>query len=70
MIFSLSSDHRFSKLQKGKAIPVAGLGGPQGCEKSRIPHFQDNRLTDGGDIVSLTRRPPFIARKIPGIYFG
>jgi hypothetical protein len=24
---------------------------------SRIPHFLDNRLTDGGEIVSLTRRP-------------
>jgi hypothetical protein len=24
---------------KGKAIPVTGRGGPQGCETSRLPHF-------------------------------
>jgi hypothetical protein len=27
-----------------------------GCETSRIPHFLDNRLTDGGEVVSPTRR--------------
>jgi hypothetical protein len=44
---------------KGKAIPVTGRGGPSGYETSRLPHFLDNRLTDGGEIVSLRRRPPF-----------
>jgi hypothetical protein len=44
---------------KGKAIPVTGREDPLGCETSRLPHFQDNRLTDGGEVVSLTRRPPF-----------
>jgi hypothetical protein len=44
---------------KGKAIPVTGRGGPQGCMTSRLPHFLHNRLTDGGEVVSLTRRPPF-----------
>jgi hypothetical protein len=34
---------------KGKVIPVTGLGGPYGCETSRLPHFLDNRLTDGGE---------------------
>jgi hypothetical protein len=33
---------------------------------SRFPHFLDNRLTDGGEVVTLTRRPPFTTRKIPG----
>jgi hypothetical protein len=32
---------------------------PHGCETSRLPHFLDNRLVDGGEVVSLTRRPPF-----------
>jgi hypothetical protein len=32
-------------------------------------HFLDNRLTDGGEVVSLTRRPPFASRKIPGTHF-
>jgi hypothetical protein len=31
-----------------KAIPVTGRGGTWDCETSRIPHFLDNRLTDGG----------------------
>jgi hypothetical protein len=42
-----------------KAIPVTGRVGPQGCETLRLPHFLDNRLTDGGEVVSLTRWPPF-----------
>jgi hypothetical protein len=29
----------------------------------------DNRLTDGGEVVSLKRRPPFNPRKIPGTNF-
>jgi hypothetical protein len=40
----------------GKAIPVTGRGGPEGCETSRLPHFLDIRLTHGGEAVSLTRR--------------
>jgi hypothetical protein len=43
--------------RKGNAIPVTGLGGPWGCEMSRLPHFLDSRVTDGIEIVSLTRRP-------------
>jgi hypothetical protein len=30
-------------------------------EASRLPHFLDSRLTDGGEVVSLTRRPPLTA---------
>jgi hypothetical protein len=32
---------------KGKAVPVTGLGGPYGCETSRLPHF----LTIGSEIA-------------------
>jgi hypothetical protein len=42
-----------------KAISVTGRGGPYGSETSNLPHFLDNRLTDGGEVVSLTRRSPF-----------
>jgi hypothetical protein len=42
---------------KAKAIPVTSHGGPQGCETLRVPHYLDNRLTDGVKVVSLTRRP-------------
>jgi hypothetical protein len=45
--------------QKGKAPPITGRGGPLGCEPSRLPHFLDNRFTDGGKVASLTRLPPF-----------
>jgi hypothetical protein len=54
---------------KGKAIPVKGRGSPKGCETSRLPYFLYNWLTDGGEVVSLTRRPSFTPRKIPGTYF-
>jgi hypothetical protein len=49
---------------KVKAIDVTGRGGPQGCETSKLPHLLDNRLTDGGEVVSVTRLPPFTLRKI------
>jgi hypothetical protein len=38
---------------------LTGRGGPYGYETSRFPHFLDNRFTDGGEVVSHTRRPPF-----------
>jgi hypothetical protein len=31
-----------------EAIPVLGCESPYGCETSRLPHFLDNRITDGG----------------------
>jgi hypothetical protein len=34
-------------IKKGKAIPVTGHGGSH--------HFLDNRLSDGCEVVSLTR---------------
>jgi hypothetical protein len=43
---------------------VTGRGGPQGCEMSRLPHFPDNRITDGGEVVSLTSQQHFT----PGIF--
>jgi hypothetical protein len=50
----------------GKTILVRGR--EEGCEASRFPHFPDNRLTYGGEVVSLTRRLPFTPRKIPGTH--
>jgi hypothetical protein len=44
---------------KGKAILVTGHVGPMGCETLRLPHFLDNQLTDGGEVVSLMYWPPF-----------
>jgi hypothetical protein len=33
-----------------KAIPVTGRGGLYGCKTSRLPHFLDSQLTDGGEV--------------------
>jgi hypothetical protein len=57
------------KGKRGKAIPVTCREGPWSCETSRLPHFLDNSLADGGEVVSPTRRPPFTPRKIPGTHF-
>jgi hypothetical protein len=35
---------------KGKAIPVTDREGSYGCETSMLPHFLDNRFTDGGEV--------------------
>jgi hypothetical protein len=50
------------KVKKGKDIPVTGRGGPLGCERPRLPHYLDKRVTDGGKVISPTRRPPFTPR--------
>jgi hypothetical protein len=43
---------------KKKAIPITDFGGLWGCEILRISHCLDNRLTDGGKVVSPTPYPP------------
>jgi hypothetical protein len=49
--------------KKSKAIPVIGRGGLLGCEVLRIPNCLDNRLTDGGKVVSPTHLPHFTIQK-------
>jgi hypothetical protein len=51
------------KKQGNKSIPVTGRGGLYGCEMLRIPHCLNNRLTDGGKVVSLNRRTPTTLQK-------
>jgi hypothetical protein len=70
IISQLVTVHTNSKgKQECKAILVIYRGGPYYYETSRIPHFLDNLLTDGGDVVNLMHRPPFTSRKIPGTHF-
>jgi hypothetical protein len=56
LVYSQSRDSIFlnSVRYMKKAILVTGRGGPYGCETSRFPHFLDDRLIDGGEVVSLT----------------
>jgi hypothetical protein len=42
---------------KGGAISTTGRGGLWGYAMLKIPHCLHNRLTDGGEGVSLTYRP-------------
>jgi hypothetical protein len=55
--------------KKSKTIPVRDRGSPWGCETSRLQHFLDNLLTNGGEVVSLTRLAPFTPKMIPGTHF-
>jgi hypothetical protein len=61
--------HFSCPVKKGKATHVTGREGSWGCEIPRVPHSLNNRLTDGGKIISLTLRPSFTPRKIPGTHF-
>jgi hypothetical protein len=58
-----------NKRCNGNAIPVTGFGGPQDCRTSRLPHFLDNGVTDGSEVVSLTWWTPFNNRKIISTHF-
>jgi hypothetical protein len=49
------------------AIPVLGRRGPWGCKTSRLSHFLNIQLKDGGKIVSLMLWPPYTPRKISGL---
>jgi hypothetical protein len=50
-------------IDRSKAIPVTGRGGPQGCGMLRITQCLDNPLTEGVEVVSLTLRPRFNSLK-------
>jgi hypothetical protein len=45
------------RINNNKALPVIGREGLLGCETLRIPHCLDSRLIDGGEVISLRRRP-------------
>jgi hypothetical protein len=59
----LKAEGSSHKNMKSKAMHVASHGGPWDCEMLRIPHCLDNWLTDGGKVVSPTRRPHFTHQK-------
>jgi hypothetical protein len=42
---------------KGKAVPLQAWSGPEGSRKLRFPYYMAT-AQDGGEVVSLTHRPP------------
>jgi hypothetical protein len=55
--------------KKYEAIALTCRGGPHGCDTLKNHHFLDNRLTDGNESVSITRRPRFSSSNIRGSNF-
>ena len=53
---------------KGKAVPLQAWNGPEGSRKLRFPDFMTT-AQDGGQVVSLTHRPPLPPGNTPGTYF-
>jgi hypothetical protein len=59
-----------SKAGKVKVtVSLYRLWRPLGLREVEAPTFSDMRLTDGGKVVSPTRRPLFTPRKFPDTYF-
>jgi hypothetical protein len=54
---------------KRKAIPMRGSGDTLSYETLRLPHLLDNRLTDGGEGVSLLAGRDLLPKKSPGTQF-
>jgi hypothetical protein len=52
---------------EGKAFPLQVWSGPEGSRKLRFPDFITT-VQDGGNIVSLTHRPPLPQRNTPGTH--
>jgi hypothetical protein len=50
-------EYSINKTNKKRMSPATGCGGLRGCEMLVILHRVDNRLTDGGEVVSLSHRP-------------
>jgi hypothetical protein len=59
---TLRGDPHRAEKSENEVISVRDRG--DSCRTSRIPHFLDNRLKDGDDVLSLKRLPPSTYRKI------
>jgi hypothetical protein len=59
VMYRINTSLHQSVTKLAKVIPVTGRGTPQDCESSRLPHFLENRLKDGGKVDGLTGRPSF-----------
>jgi hypothetical protein len=50
---------QLQKLTQNNRLIVTECEGPEGCETSRLQNCLHSRLTNGGESVKLTRRPPY-----------
>jgi hypothetical protein len=55
-------------IHKGKAVQLQTWSGPEGSRKLRFPDFMTT-AQDGGNVVSLTHRPPLAPGNTPGTHF-
>ena len=53
---------------KDKAVPLEAWIDPEGSRKLRFPDFM-TKAQDGGEVVSLTHRPPLNPGNTPGTHF-
>jgi len=51
----------------GKAVPLQAWSGPEGSMKLRFPDFMTT-AQGGGNVVSLTHRPPLPPGNTPGTH--
>jgi len=56
------------RILKGKAVLLQAWSGPEGSRKLRFPDCMTT-AQDGGQVVSLTHRPPLPPGNAPGTHF-
>jgi len=52
---------------KGKLVPLQAWSGPEGSKKSGFPDYR-TMAQDGGNVVSLTHRPPLPPGNTPATH--
>ena len=64
----LGSTQPLTEMSKGKSVPLQAWNGPEVPRKLRFTDFTTT-AQDGGEVVSLTHRPPLPPGNIPGTHF-
>jgi len=55
-------------IYEGKSVPLQACSGPEVSRKLRLPDYVKT-AKDGGQVVSLTHRPPLPPRNTHGTHF-
>jgi hypothetical protein len=59
---------RYTRIVKGKAVPLQAWSGPEGSRNLKFPDYMTT-AHDGGKVISLTHRPPLPSGNAPGTHF-